>query len=96
MLEGLRDVPYLTLWGIWLERNASLFEDSLPLPSRSWNGCLGMVPYYKQARGPAISKIDGRPQVDKSKPWGDLDGGCQGQEKIVNIGFVYYLNESHY
>jgi hypothetical protein len=46
-LESLRVIPYLTIWGICLERNASLFEDSLLPTFKVSTHFLGLVPYHK-------------------------------------------------
>lgn len=35
-------------------------------------------------------------QVDKSVPWGHFDGACQGQNRVIGLGFTFFLYESRY
>jgi hypothetical protein len=89
-------VPFLVLWGIWLARNASLFED-IQLPTfKVSSQVMGLLPFYKEIPKKKVTRGLGEFQVDKSVPWGHFDGACQGQNRVVGLGFTFFLSESHY
>jgi hypothetical protein len=95
-LECLRAVPYLVLWGIWLARNASLFEDSSIPTFKVSTQVMGLLPFYKEAPKTNCYKEGRWFTGGLLFPWGHFDGACQGQKMTVGIGFSYFLVETHY
>jgi hypothetical protein len=57
---------------------------------------IGLLPFYKDIPKKKITKGFSEFQVDKCVPWEHFYGACQGQNRIVGLGFNLFLSKSHY
>jgi hypothetical protein len=73
-LEELRVVPYLVMWGIWLARNSSLFNEKYIPTLQVTTQAVSLLPFYKETIKKKTIRILGNLQVDKSYPWGFFMG----------------------
>ena len=91
-LKQFWPIPFLALWGVWLDRNARLFEDKQLQTFQTFAQLSSVFNLCKED-----SKIKTPSQI------GDLlidkryytAGACQGGEQICGIGGVLHFSDSH-
>jgi hypothetical protein len=89
-------LPILVSWGIWLARNAGLFENKPWPPFKIVQQSIALYNQYKLK--PKVQKVRllVPVSINKSKPWGYFDGACEGEHRICGLGFLLYFSESNY
>ena len=52
--------------------------------------------HFLEAPSPSHVRLAPRESIDKSFPWGFLDGAAQGDPSLCGVGAVLYLEEGHF
>ena len=86
-LKDFSSIPLLTLWGIWLERNALLFQ--------VYSQSCAIFKLYRTHTKVRTPRKDGNMLIDKTLPCVFAQGTFQCPEKS-GIGNVIYLLDDHF
>ena len=90
----LKTLPLLIIWGVWLARNGSIFQDKVSSPELTSAQSVGLykaLPEYIRA---AKQRRNLEFDLDKTHPWGFFDGAAQNE--LCGGGAILYLSDSHY
>lgn len=74
-----RALPVIVSWGIWLARNARIYQDKFTHPEVVAANCvaiMGSYPMNGRSRG---TRMLFRQVIDRGRPWVFFDGALQGQ-----------------
>lgn len=77
-MKSIKDLPLLVAWGIWLSRNASLFDDKFILPLQCAMHILIILNGIKQLKDEMPSRKIEAEVINKSKSWIYFHGATQG------------------
>jgi hypothetical protein len=72
-------LPVIISWGIWLARNASLFEDSHIPPIQCASRGLSILKKFHQEKMGKHQRLVVEEVVDKSGTWDYFDGVTQDE-----------------
>lgn len=84
--KHFRAVPFITLWGIWLARNADLFEDWNMQTLQVSSQICAFSQFFQSKEKVPKNRVVSELVVDKTNPWGFFDGICQGAENACGTG----------
>ena len=84
-LKNFRAVPYLVIWGIYLARNSSIFEDKQTPPFQVIAQAVALLSSFQPAVKIRRPRRVGELTVDKSIPWSFFDGAYQGLHVLWRV-----------
>jgi hypothetical protein len=89
-LKFLREIPCLTIWGIWMACNAQIFEGKQIPTFHIYNQVYGIFHGCKLTSKIRQPQQVGDLYIDKSSPFGFFDGARQGQDNFSSAREVFY------
>lgn len=87
-MKEYRSVHFLALWGIWLARNALLFEDRHIKTFQVFAQICSLFQHYRMTTKVSEARQIGEILIDKTIPWGLFDGASKGPENLVLGGLI--------
>lgn len=94
-LHFFHSLPALVSWGVWIHRNRHIFEDIVVTPQVVAIKVAAVANHFLVGATPSCARLTPLLTVDKSYPWGFVDGAAQGDPSLCGVGAVLYLEEGH-
>lgn len=89
---SVKALPCYVIWGIWLTRNRTTFEDKEPDVERLGHWLRLSFGERRKPIKQACPRYLQAPYIDQTLPRGYFDGPCQGVPGECDLGALLYLN----
>ena len=95
-VKQIRSLHAIITWFIWKARNQSSFDDFTPFPTQVSSSSLGLLYSYPLETEVLKIRIITEEIIDKSKPWGFLDGSASGDPHLCGAGGILFIKDDHF
>jgi ribonuclease HI len=92
--RGLRALPLLIIWGVWLARNSLIFKGVSLVPEITTAKSIAILSSLSTPVERVKTRQFQEEDIDKTKPWGFFDGASQNN--TCEGGGILFLSDSHY
>lgn len=92
----IKVLPLILSWGVWLARNASIFQENPSSPERVAIQGLGILSHFPQEKGSSPIWPVQEITVDFSYPWAFPDGASQNNYQQCVGGPLLHLSQNHF
>lgn len=93
--KELKALPVIVLLGVWLSRNACLFEDRFILPLQSASQSFNIFQSFPQLQAEEAPRQLVEEVIERTGAWLYFDGAAQGDPRISGAGGIVFISDSH-
>jgi ribonuclease HI len=95
-LKGIKVMPLILIWGIWLARNVAIFKEKMSLPELVVAQGINILTHFPQEKEVRRPRQIFEEVIDQSQPWDFFDGASQNNGESCGGGVVLFLTQNHY